>query len=138
VAYEVVGTPLGGSSQRNFAAEVLAGARYAGVDIEVDRFTGGGGQLSADGQKDWIDPFVDLRARFDITDNLYTFARGDVGGFGVGSDFVWNANVGVGFEITDNFDIAAGYRWLDYDFEDGDFTFDVQIAGPWIALLLKL
>jgi hypothetical protein len=137
VAYEVYRAPVWGSSKRHFGAEVLGGARYAGVDVEVDVFTAAGGQLSADGRKDWIDPFVGLRGRLDITDNLYTFARGDVGGFGVGSDFVWNANLGVGFEITDNFDIAAGYRWLDYDFEEGDFTFDLQIAGPWIALVFK-
>ena len=137
VTYEVVRTPVWGTTTRHFTAEVLGGARYAGVDVDVDVFTGGGGQLSADGRKDWIDPFVGLRARLDLTDNFYVLGRGDVGGFGVGSDFVWNANLAVGFEITDNFDIAGGYRWLDYDFEDGDFTLDLQFAGPWIGIFFK-
>ena len=56
-----------------------------------------------------VDPFVGLRGRLDVTDNLYVFARGDVGGFGVGSDFVWNVNTGVGFDITEHFGVAAGY-----------------------------
>ena len=89
------------------------------------------------GGRGGIDPFVGLRARLDLTDNFYVLGRGDVGGFGVGSDFVWNANLGIGFEITDNIDIAGGYRWLDYDFEEGDFKLDLQFAGPWIGIFFK-
>ena len=137
VTYEVIRTPVWGTTTRHFTAEVLGGARYAGVEVEVDAFPAGGGQLSADGREDWIDPFVGLRARLDLTDNLYVLGRGDVGGFGVGSDFVWNANLAVGFAITKNIDIAGGYRWLDYDFEEGDFTLDLQFAGPWIGIFFK-
>lgn len=136
-SYSVIHKPVGDGPGRHFRADVLGGARLQSIEIDVDRTFTGGGSISADGREDWIDPFVGARAMYDITDSLYVFARGDIGGFGVGSDLVWNANVGVGYDFADWFGIAAGYRWLDYDYDDNDFKLDLLISGPWVAVVFR-
>jgi opacity protein-like surface antigen len=137
LAYEVYRTPLGESPNRHLAVDVLGGMRYASVDTNVNLFSARGVERTADGGGDLLDPFVGVRARVDLTDELFFLARGDVGGFGVDSDLIWNVNVGVGYQVSRNVDLIGGYRWLDYDWSNKGFDFDLQFGGPWAGLVLK-
>ena len=49
------------------------------------------GTLSAAGNVGWVDPLVGLRLRHQFAPGLNFVASGDVGGFGVGSKFSWQA-----------------------------------------------
>lgn len=90
------------------------------------------------GSKSWVDPFVGLRGRYNITDNLYLSARGDVGGFGVSSDLTWNAFAAVGYQWTRTFSTELGYRHLTIDYSDGGFVYDAEMSGIYLGLTLKL
>jgi len=77
---------LSGTDGRIFAFELLAGGRYMSLDQTLE-FSN-----IADVQetKQWIDPIIGVRMMVDLTEKLAVTLRGDIGGFGVGSDFAWN------------------------------------------------
>ena len=59
---------------------------------------------------------------------------GNVGGFGVGSDFSWNVSSFFMFNVAPKTSFLAGFRVLDQDFEDGGFRYNIQQRGPLIGL----
>lgn len=88
--------------------------------------------------KSWVDPFVGFRGRYNITDNLYVAARGDIGGFGVASDLTWNAFAAFGYQWTRSFSTELGYRHLAIDYSDGGFIYDTEMSGVYLGVTLKL
>jgi hypothetical protein len=93
--------------------------------------------VSASAEKNWIDPIIGLRAQWNITDRWFLAAKGDIGGFGVSSDFVWQAQGTVGFNFTKHLFTEVGYRYLHTDYTDGGFTYDVAQSGFFMGLGLK-
>jgi hypothetical protein len=87
---------------------------------------------------DWIDPIVGARAKYDITQKLAMRLEGDIGGFGVGSDFAWNVSALVDYKICDHWTLFGGYRILDVDYHDGPKGFDAQFYGPLAGLQYKI
>jgi hypothetical protein len=81
----------------------------------------------------WFDPYVGLHTRYNFNKTFYTAVRGEVGGFGVGADLMWQVEGVLGINITRNIFTEIGYRALSDDFENGDFTFDVVMHGPQIT-----
>lgn len=102
-----------------------------GVDIDFDR------------SGEWVDPIVGGRIQIDINEKLTFKARGDVGGFGVGSasDFAWNVLAGFGYKLSHRTTFWLGYRILDVDYDnnddDGLFEYDVSIRGPVAGLEIR-
>jgi DNA-binding transcriptional regulator YiaG len=90
------------------------------------------------GSQSWVDPFVGFRGRYDLTDNLYVAARGDIGGFGVASDLTWNAFAALGYQWSRSFSTELGYRHLAVDYSDGGFIYDAEMSGIYLGLTLKL
>lgn len=56
------------------------------------------------------------------------------GGFGVGSDFMWDVNANLGYQWTKSFSTTIGYRYLNVDYEDGAFLSDVSQDGVVLGL----
>ena len=82
-----------------------------GRNIEVSRSFA----IARSGSLDWIDPVVGLRLRHRFTPSQEVMVRGDVGGFGLQSNFEWQA-IGVysyAWQFT-GYQLAAliGYRAL--------------------------
>lgn len=88
--------------------------------------------LSAD--KDWIDPILGARAQWNINDKWFLAGRSDIGGFGAGSDLTWSAQGTVGYRFTDKVSAELGYRYLDTDYQDGGFTYDMAEHGVFTGL----
>jgi hypothetical protein len=86
---------------------------------------------------DWFDPYIGLRGRYNFTDRLYFTAKGDVGGFGVGSDFTWQAEAALGFQLTRNIFAEAGYRALGIDYEGNGLTYNTITHGAQVTLGLN-
>ncbi len=121
----------------------MLGGRYTRLNPELE-ITGGPIAVSGGKTQDWVDPIVGGRVFLDLADNLTLVFRGDVGGFGVGSDFTWNV---AGLLLYD-FDLfgrdasfVAGYRVLDQDFEDGSgankFAYEITTHGPVFGLAIR-
>lgn len=123
------------------------GARYThlDVDVDLDLELGPGRSRSLEADEGWIDPIVGVRTMWQLTPQWSVTAYGDVGGFGVGSDFSWLANALVGYR----FDLFAekdskflfGYRALYQDYSSGSgenkFAWDVTLHGPLVALAIE-
>jgi hypothetical protein len=116
--------------------EAGVGLQYNDIsaDIEIDLNTPGGGSLEGDLSESWIDPVVIGRATFPLAEKWYLQVRGNVGGFGVGSDLAWQVQADLGWRISQLMALTFGYRWIDVDFENGSgddrFKYDVATFGP--------
>jgi hypothetical protein len=91
---------------------------------------------------DWTDPLVGARVRFMVAPGQTIFVRGDVGGFGVGSKFSWQAIGGYSFDFAEKNGITysgiIGYRALYVDYVQGTgrnrYGFDVLTYGPVVGV----
>lgn len=110
----------------------MLGLRY--VDVEYDV---GLGTLSGTADARWVDPWVGVRGVVPFDETWAMRLRGDVGGFGVGSDFTWQALVLLAVTLGDGVAIDVGYRAIALDFEDDDLAYDVVFHGPIIGLALS-
>src|SRR5213594_3941604 len=81
----------------------------------------------------WFDPYVGLRARYNFNRTYYTAVRGEIGGFGVGADLMWEVETVVGINLTRSIFTEIGYRALGGNFEDNGFRFDTVMHGPQIT-----
>ena len=81
----------------------------------------------------WFDPYVGLRGRYNFNKTFYTAVRGEIGGFGVGADLMWEVEGVLGINLTHSIFTEIGYRALGADFEDDNFRFDVVTHGPQIT-----
>jgi hypothetical protein len=136
------------------ALDLMGSARYWNQDVDVSlRLTGTltvdlqelGLQLqrsrrvaiARSGDLEWVDPVVGARIRHQIAPGKELRLVGDVGGFGAGSEFSWQAVATYGFDVNcfgTPLHTVIGYRALAVDFsEDGRFgknALDVVQHGP--------
>jgi hypothetical protein len=84
-------------------------------------------------QDDWFDPYVGLRTRYNFNKAVYTAVRGEIGGFGVGADLMWEVEGVLGINLTRSIFTELGYRALGGNFENDNFKFDVVMHGPQIT-----
>jgi len=109
---------LGPNRQLDF----FAGVRVwdIGIDLELvdtERALGLGGG--------WVDPVVGGRIKQDLAEDWYVTARGDLGGFGAGSDISWNLQGGIGWEAASWFSLLLQYKVLYVDFENEETGVDL-------------
>ena len=128
--YRLVETPRG-------SLDVMAGARLWSVDTDIS-FSGGplDGVSGSDGDT-WVDPLVGVKGRFELTSGLYLSAWAMAGGFGVSSDFMWDAWGGVGYEFNDTVSAVLGYRGTGVDYENDGFVYDVIQHGPVVGAVIR-
>jgi hypothetical protein len=148
-AYEI--TKWGSST----AIDILAGARYWHQDMSINlALTAGlvigglelskGIAIARGGSVDWVDPLVGARIRHQLAPGHQLMLRADVGGFGVGSQFSWNAFAAYSWEIAVRDGVTysglLGYRALDVDYEQGSgrnkYEYDVVQHGPVTGLTI--
>ena len=81
----------------------------------------------------WFDPYVGLRTRYNFNKTYYTAVRGEIGGFGVGADLMWEVEAAFGINLTRSIFTEIGYRALGDNFEENNFRFDTVMHGPQIT-----
>jgi hypothetical protein len=113
--------------------DLIGGARYWSVNTDFEVELTGGGDRNFDDGATWIDPLAGVKMRLDVTEDVYISSWGMVGGFGVGSDLMWDVMVGAGYSFTEHFDVFAGYRAVSVDYSDDGFVYDMVQQGPVVA-----
>ncbi len=63
--------------------------------------------------------------------------RGDIGGFGAGSDFTWQALGLIDWQPFKYVSFIAGYRGLYQDYKDDNFKYDATTHGPLLGVNIK-
>jgi hypothetical protein len=114
--------------------DVFAGARYnhLGLKFDFDFNPARIGPRTVEGSKDWVDPYIGMQMRARVSKPVTFVLKGDIGGFGVASDFTWQAYAGFEFQIARHFYSSIGWRHLHTDYKDGNFNYDVHMTGPLI------
>ena len=157
-AYEIWSQGSKGSAGST-AFDLLAGARYWHQSVDVSAnltaTVAGNGPLgitisgnraiASSGSVDWVDPFIGARVRHQLTPSQEIVLRGDVGGFGAGSQFTWQAiatyNWLLGVTHGIPVDGYVGFRALSADYSQGSgaskFEFDNVIYGPVIGATMR-
>lgn len=135
------GSPSGGTPL--LSLEGLFGVRYVRMDASLE-FTADPGVEGREkivgkkeGTQSWYEPYFGVRIPIRATEKLSFPIRGDIAGFGAGSELTWNVIVGVDYEVHRHVALGLGCRILDIDYEEGDgaekFAFDAMMVGPAFA-----
>jgi hypothetical protein len=127
--------------RRTVTVDPYVGGRYTYLDIDLD--VQGGRDFAR--SRGWVEPFVGVRTIWTFGDRWNVVAAGDVGGFGAGSDFAWQATGTIGYRVglfaERDANIFAGYRALDQDYSDGSgrdrFAWDVTAHGPVLGVAIR-
>ncbi len=134
------GTQSGGGGPQ-VIVDPYAGLRYTYLDLGLD-VKGGGPNFSGD--QDWVDPILGVRSIWQFTPRWSFTTVSDIGGFGVGSDFTWQAAGLIGYRFSllaeNDSRLLVGYRALAQDYEDVNgadkFEWDVIAYGPMAGLAI--
>ncbi len=114
---------LGATYRLNDTLEGLVGLRYQESDTRLRILNVG----TRRAEEKWTDGFAGLRWT-PIDNGKWQFRlRGDIGAGD--SDLVWLGYLGLGYQFNDKVALQAGYRYLDTDYEDGGFTWDIAQSG---------
>jgi hypothetical protein len=140
-----------GASARTQSAEISAIGLYTVYERPAGRIELGGGvrawwfdtelKLDAgllpartvDNTTSWVDPVISARGVLRLSERFLVTAYGDIGGFGVGSEFTWQAFATLDWRITDSISASAGFRWIHIDYESGGKDIKLDMAGPIIG-----
>lgn len=88
---------------------------------------------------DWVDPIIGARYQHSISRRWRILGQLDVGGFGIGSDFTWNAALGVSYAAWENTSFQLVYRTLSVDRQSGatdampGVGLEIVVQGPLIG-----
>jgi hypothetical protein len=117
-----------------FVLSALAGARYLYMKAEVDLDTRAPlppmRRSVSDSGSNW-DGIVGVHGHVNLSENWYLPYHLDVG---TGeSDLTWQVDAGIGYRFG-RFDIVAGYRYLDYEFDDDTIFKNLDVRGPYVGI----
>lgn len=106
---------------------------YTGLDIETINESGEGSA-----SKTWFDPIVIFRSQGAIREKWILQFRGDIGGFGLGSDFSWQVQAYAGYRFSKLIQATIGYRYIGIDYDKGErldrFVYDIDTYGPVVRI----
>lgn len=130
----------GAANSRRILLDIYAGGRYTSLDLELRPTS-----VPAESRGvDWVDPIIGAKFVLPIAEQWHVQANGDVGGFGVESDFTWSATALIGFDFHLGdcpASLLAGYRAIGQDFTSGSgtdaFTWDVVQHGPIVGFSVE-
>jgi len=120
--------------------DIIGGLRYSKIeaDAAIDgSFFAQAGSVARSADKSWVDPYIGVRALYPVANHWTFVSYADIGGFGVGSDFTWQALVGVNYEMSKTFAAKLGYRYLSVDYDKDGFIYDMANSGLYFGLGIR-
>lgn len=90
--------------------------------------------ISFSSSKSFVDPIIAMRVHSPLSDRWSVLGYLDFGGFGVGSDFTWQAAVTANYQMRNNTYLSLGWRHLSVDYAEGNSTFKGGMSGPLVGL----
>lgn len=122
--------------------DAYIGMRWWDINIDIDATTPLG-SLSFDRDEDWVDPVVGGRWLPRLAARWRLHLQGDIGGFGLSSDFTWNTMAGIIWDSSDAFSVALLYRLLSADYDTGTrgtpdrFAYNTITQGPILGVVFR-
>jgi hypothetical protein len=116
--------------------ELGLGGRLVSLSTGIDATGVLNEVLSGSASKTWYDPVIVMRTQGAIKGKWLLQFRGDVGGFGVGSDFSWQIQANAGYRFSELFQTTIGYRYIGIDYDKGEgaerFLYNIDTYG-WVV-----
>jgi hypothetical protein len=109
--------------------DLLAGARYLRLDVDLDADVGGSKVKYSDSE-DVLDGIIGFQAAVPFSKRWYCSVYADVGAGD--SKLTWQVWPVVGYRL-ESVDLVAGYRHLEWETDDGDTIEDVNFSGPMLG-----
>ncbi len=117
----------------------FVGLRYVDLETKVKLKGPLGNQESARDKVDWVDPVIGLYWIWPFADQWSLGVRGDIGGFGIGSDFAWQGVGMLRLQVSPGFGVLFAYRYLSNDYDEGKganyFRYDMSMQGPALGVV---
>lgn len=110
------------------SVDLLAGARYQHLETEY-LFAN-----SLSRELNWIDPLVGLRARLELLRNFSLNTRAELGGFDIGSEYFWQLEVGLAYQLTEHIAAELSYRHLEAKYTKDNNAVEFRSKGPRFGL----
>ena len=113
---------------------VFGGLRYNDITSDISLKDSDDNRVRGNGSEQWVDPVIGAHYTYPFNDQWSATLRGDIGGFGVGSQFVWQGIAQLRWQVKPNIGIVGAYRYIDMDYSTGTgptyFLYDMAISGP--------
>jgi hypothetical protein len=145
VSYEIGRWPMECTSRdevvaRDLTLDLYVGGRYTSVEIEFDFPV----LLTLEEDQEWVDPIIGAATSIPLSPHWSVYLNGNVGGFGVASDFAWAATglISWDFHLGDlPSSLQLGYIAVGDDYSNGSgadqFVWDTILHGPVINFLIR-
>jgi hypothetical protein len=130
--------------RRPITLGLYAGTRFTHFGVHLTGSAGAvggvvhGGDVSS--SFNWADPLIGVRWEVPVLDRVSLDFRGDVGGFGASSQFIWNVVGDARYWLpwepwSIQLWLGAGYRLVSFDrnFGAGN-SIDLAFRGPWAGM----
>jgi hypothetical protein len=118
---------------------VLGGLRYNDLSAEIEVTGPLGNTADAETDESWVDPYLGAQYTIPLSESWSLNLYGDIGGFGVGSDFAWQGLVTFRWQFSERAGAVAAYRYMDVDYESGNgsgrFEYDMSFSGPALGIV---
>ncbi len=118
---------------------VFGGLRYNDLETQLKLNGALGNIRKVDASESWVDPVIGAHYTIPFADKWSATFRGDIGGFGVGSDFAWQGIATLRWQATPGFGVVALYRYISMDYDNGSgrdyFKYDVALFGPALGMV---
>jgi hypothetical protein len=115
---------------RNSMFEVVGGARCLSIETIIDANIGPIARGIDETDTVW-DGFVGVAGRTELNNKWALTYYADIGGGG--SDLTWQAHASVDYSLNDTIDLTAGYRHLDWQFDDFGPLDRLFVTGPYVG-----
>lgn len=123
------------NDSKKYPLEAFGGVRYwrFKTDIDAAVFVPGY-QLSFSDTEQWVDPVVGLQFRPALTKRLSLLLRGDVGGFGLGSQFTWKGLGAINYQFTTHVGGQVGYSYTSINYSKSGCKIDIDMQGAFAGM----
>lgn len=115
------------------------GLRYVDLETRIKLKGPLGNQESVRDKVDWVDPVIGLYWIWPFSGQWSLGLRGDIGGFGIGSDFAWQGVGMLRWQVSAGFGVLFAYRYLSNDYDEGKgtnyFEYDMSMQGPAVGVV---
>jgi hypothetical protein len=106
----------------------------SGVNINLNAIGGGTNNKAKELTQTWFDPMLVARVKNKPGQKFIYQLRGEIGGFGIGSDLAWQIQAYAGYRFSKLFQVTGGYRVISLDYTTGSgesrFMYNIDTFGP--------
>lgn len=121
---------LGYTPERAPGLTFLVGARL----LDVEQTVGFPNLPRVESCTTVVDPILGARGTWDLCEKFMFSLRGDIGGFGLSSEFTSQLAGNFRWAFSRAGGVELGYRMYTYDIDKSDVRFDMRTAGPTLGV----